>query len=120
MEIAKLVFNVDYKGSLFASVDWIAGGNFDGYIIRNSIRFIKENNIVIRTQTVVDKSRYDDDINSSEISGTYFESGHATISCVFEKFEMRGKILGDKNQFIAFSLYSRENNISRTECYELV
>ncbi len=40
MEIEKLRYNIDYKGGLVAIVDWIAGGNFDGYLYKTSLEYV--------------------------------------------------------------------------------
>jgi len=119
MEIEKLQYDVDYKGSLHASVDWIAGGNFDGYIYRSCLRFLKENNRVIKTIKIVDDSHYDDKVYTEEIYGTFSETDKGTITCVFPDFKMRGKILGEKNQYIAFSVFISQNGRDVPECYEL-
>ena len=119
MEIEKLRYNIDYKGGLVASVDWIAGGNFDGYLYKTSLRFLIENNTVIKTRVIIDKSRYDDEIYTQEELGTYSETSKATITCIFDNYKMRGKILGEKNQFIAFSVIYENYNRNITECYEI-
>jgi hypothetical protein len=119
MEIEKLQYDVDYKGALIASVDWIAGGNFDGYVYRVCLRFIKENNRVIKAIKIVDDSHYDDKAYGKENYGTFSETDKGTITCVFPNFRMRGKILGDKNQYIAFSIFPAPQYSRDTECYEI-
>ncbi|MCU7617186.1 hypothetical protein NZ698_08250 [Chryseobacterium sp. PBS4-4] len=119
MEIEKLKYDHNYLGALNARVNWIAGGNFDGYIYRVHLRFLKENNKVIKTIKIVDDSRYDDKAYDKDVHGTFSETDKGTISCKFENFEMRGKILGGKNEFIVFSVLSTGNNEEMTECYEI-
>jgi hypothetical protein len=119
MELEKLFYDRDYEGQLLTQVDWIAGGNFDGYILRKYLRFSKADNMVTRITKVIDNSRYDGIIESTELKGTFSETDKATITCRFENIEMRGKILGDKNQYIAFSIISLPSNIILTECYEI-
>jgi hypothetical protein len=119
MEIEKLRYDQDYKGSLTASIDWIAGGNFDGYIYRVHLRFLKDGNRVIKAVKIVDDSRYDDEAYMEENYGTFSETDKGTITCVFPNFEMRGKILGEANQYIAFSVFLSGNKEHVTECYEI-
>ncbi|MCX6180352.1 MAG: hypothetical protein NT150_00295 [Bacteroidetes bacterium] len=119
MELEKLIYDIDYEGRLKTQVDWIAGGNFDGYILREYLRFSKTDNTVKRITRVIDSSRYDGIIESTEIKGTFYETDKATITCKFENFEMRGKILGDKNQYIAFSINGLHSNTIPNECYQM-
>lgn len=64
-------YEVEYHGGISASIDWIAGGNFDGYIYKNILKFIKENKQVIMQTEILDKSRYDDEIEPSETIGVF-------------------------------------------------
>jgi hypothetical protein len=118
MRIQKLRYDVDYKGLLGARIDWVGGGNFDGYIYRVCLRFLKENNRVVRTIKIVDDSRYDGEAYTAENYGTFSETDKATITCIFPEFQMRGKILGERNQYIAFSIFTPQRNIDVVECYE--
>jgi hypothetical protein len=121
MTMGKLQYDVDYKGELMARIDWVAGGNFDGYLYRVHLRFLKENNTVIRAIKIVDDSRYDDDAYKEEKYeyGTYSEADERAITCVFPNFEMRGRVLGEINQYIAFSVYFPRTKLHETQCYEL-
>jgi hypothetical protein len=119
MELKKLKLDNDYLSGLIASVDWIAGGNFDGYIFRYRLRFSSENRIVTLETIVIDESRYDGKVNPDVHRGVYKDSDKATITCVFDDFEMRGKILGKNNQYIAFSSMTNDRSHSWSGCFEL-
>jgi hypothetical protein len=114
MNLERLKFKVDYEGLLSAQVDWVAGGNFDGYVYKTILCFYEDGK-VIRTLKILDQSRYDGYKNGSESIGTFRASDTDTITCSFENHIMRGKILGDKDQYLAFSVYGS----NYTECYEL-
>lgn len=116
--IDDLKFNVEYEGPLLASIDWVAGGNFDGYVYQSFLRFQEDSTVIIATR-IIDQSRYDGKMNDSEIRGTFSEGDKRTIDCVFEKFEMRGKILGLKNDLIAFAILNPKTRDHSTECYKL-
>ena len=121
METDKLVYDVDYQGPLEALVDWIAGGNFDGYIYKTYLRFSRESNTVVSKCKIVDQTAYDDHREDWEQVGTFsFDTVHGAITCTFEKFTLRGRILGDRNQYIAFSSYRPEIRQEKSICYELL
>ncbi|MCU0440268.1 MAG: hypothetical protein MUC49_20450 [Raineya sp.] len=120
MEIDKLHFDKFYESGISASIDWIAGGNFDGYIYQMLLKFSKEDRLVTLFFKVLDKSRYDDEINDSQIQGEFsIDQQHAAIICVFENFEMRGSILGNNNEYIAFSVLYSESRYNTEVCYKL-
>jgi hypothetical protein len=110
----------DYIGSVSANIDWVAGGNFDGYLFRRILRFSKDNTVKMRT-VILDKSRYDADITDTEVIGRYEESDHYTITCYLGARKMRGIILGSKSEYLTFSVYHSENNSFQipNECYVL-
>ena len=92
MKIENLVYNADYNSGPLARIDWIAGGNFDGYIYRITLRFSEENNMVTRIVKIIEKSRYDGKISTQELKGTFFETDKRAIMCEFGEFRMHGKI----------------------------
>ena len=110
-------FDKEYEqGATAPYVDWVAGGNFDGYIQKKSIIFIEAKNQVIIKNTVIDQSRYDGNAINSEMSGVFKYTDKDTITVTFDKFEMRGKILGE---YIVFSVLKPSMNIKITEVYQL-
>ncbi|MFN8395019.1 MAG: hypothetical protein U0176_10260 [Bacteroidia bacterium] len=113
----RLRFGKNYLGGLKASVDWVAGGNFDGYVYRFRMRFENGNGVVTLEKEVLDKSRYDDEVRPLRLVGEYFETDHSTITCRFPDFSMRGVVTGDRGQYLAFS--ASRGNDSWTECYQL-
>ncbi len=119
MELEKLVYEKNYEGPFVTYVDWVAGGNFDGYILRKYLNFSKENNCVYKTLSVIDSTRYDGRVEEKVYKGTYEETDKATITCNFENYQMRGKILGNKNQFISFSCTNSSTGFYENECYEI-
>jgi hypothetical protein len=120
METEKIYWDRAYEGPLNASIDWVAGGNFDGYVYRITLRFVAEGRKVIRTKSILDQSRYDGHVASDESIGTFSDTDKATLTCFFDTFQMRGKLLGERNQFIAFDIWPANRDLDRwTECYEL-
>ncbi len=100
-------FDIEYEeGATAPFVDWVAGGNFDGYIQKKSIKFIELNNQVILKSTILDQSRYDGEAANSEIFGKFEYTDKDTITIKYGETEMRGKILGDKKEFIVFEIFS--------------
>jgi hypothetical protein len=113
-------FDIEYEtGATAPYVDWVAGGNFDGYIHKKSIRFIESGNQVIVKSIILDKSRFDGDANNSEIFGEFEYTGKDTITIKYGEIEMRGKILGDKKEYIVFDLFSPLMDINFNEVYQL-
>ena len=119
MKIEEPIYNVEYLGGISAKVDWVAGGNFDGYIYKKSLRFIKENQQAIMKIEILDKSKYDEEIQSEEIIGKFEFSDHNTITCFFREITMRGKILGSNNKYIAFSISHPSVRFIENECFEM-
>ena len=105
MKIENLSYDTLYEGNLDASIDWVAGGNFDGYITQTSLYFIEEGSIVIWRRTVLDQSRYDGEAEDLELHGKFREADKKTLTCTFKEFEIRGKILGNKHELIAFAYW---------------
>ena len=110
-------FDKEYEeGATAPFVDWVAGGNFDGYIHKKSIKFIETNNQVIIKHTVLDQSSYDGNATNSETVGKFEYTDKDTIT---EKFEMRGKILGSQNEYIVFSVSHPLMDNGVREVYQL-
>jgi hypothetical protein len=103
MQEAHLRYNRDYLGPLSARVDWVAGGNFDGYLYQQSLRFARRGSVAWLRTKIVDASRYDDVATDSVIEGEYACTDHGTITCTFGSTRMRGVLLGKGLKTIAFS-----------------
>lgn len=119
MEIKEPNYEVEYLGGISASIDWVAGGNFDGYIYKKSLKFIKKNQKVIMQTEILNKSQYDEEIQSNETIGKFIFSDHKTITCIFGEKKMRGKILGQNKEYIAFSIIHPRIKFPVEECYEM-
>lgn len=100
-------FDLEYKeGPTAPYVDWVAGGNFDGYIQTKSLKFIESNNQVLIKETILDQSRFDGKAINSEIFGKFEYTDKDTITVKYADIEMRGKILGVNREFIVFEIFS--------------
>ncbi len=111
-------YNLEYFGQITAPyIDWVAGGNFDGYLIQKSLKFIEQNNKVELNTKVVHKKNYDGFIEDSIITGSFRQTEKETLTLTFEHFEMRGKILGENEELIAFSILN--SLLNKTEVYRL-
>ena len=114
----KLKLEKPYKGGLSASIDWVAGGNFDGFVYQNILIFSEDHTVKCLT-IVLDQSRYDGEKENSELIGHYEETDHKTITCVFGDYKMRGKVLGNEGEYIAFSGSHPNFKQTYSECYQL-
>ena len=92
------------EGPTVGYIDWVAGGNFDGYIMQKSFIFKEENNTVLVKRKVLEQSSYDGVANDSEIEGIFEYGDKDTLIVKYQKFKMRGKILGNNREYIAFSV----------------
>lgn len=111
-------YDIEYYEGISASyIDWIAGGNFDGYLVQKSLQFTELDNKVKLYTKVIDKTRYDDDVNDSFITGSFEQTDKDTITLTFENFQMRGIILGENEEILAFDIW--HPTIKRTEVYKL-
>ncbi len=110
----------EYIGGFSAEIDWVAGGNFDGYVYERILRFSKDNTVKM-TNVILDQSRYDGDKANSEITGRYEETDHNTITCYFGTREMRGVVLGEQGEYLAFSVHYPGLHTAQIikECYKL-
>jgi len=111
--------NAYEQGPTAPYVDWVAGGNFDGYIIKKSMTFYESNNQVAVQWTVLDQSRYDGSAANTELFGTFEYTGKDTITVKYGALELRGKILGDQKEYIVFSVFCPVERIGQTEVYAL-
>lgn len=105
MKIENLSYNTLYEGNFDARIDWVAGGNFDGYVTQTYLYFIEEDSTVIWRRTVLDQSRYDGEAKNIELHGKFRETDKKTLTCTFKEFEIRGKILGNNHELIAFAYW---------------
>ena len=105
MKIENLSYHTLYEGNFDARIDWVAGGNFDGYVTQTSLYFIEEGSTVIWRRTVLDQSRYDGEAQDLELRGKFRETDKITLTCTFKEFEIRGKILGKNHELIAFAYW---------------
>ena len=47
-------FNSEYLGPYTTIMDWVAGGNFDGYVFRNTLKFIEQDQkVILRTEIIL-------------------------------------------------------------------
>jgi hypothetical protein len=114
----KLKYDIEYfEGITAPYIDWVGGGNFDGYLVQKYLKFIEHNNRVELHTKVIDKTRYDNNIEDSVIIGSFNHSDKDTITLTFEHFQMRGKVLGEKNELIAFDIWN--TSLKRTEVYKI-
>ena len=114
-----LKFNVEYEEGLTAPyIDWVGGGNFDGYLVRKYLFFYENDNQVRLTTIIINQTNYDNSLKDSFIFGQLHYTDKDTITIDFENFQMRGKILGHEGEFIAFSIWGTQY-INKNEVYEL-
>lgn len=119
-DMKRLKFNIEYEEGLSAPyIDWVGGGNFDGYIIRKYLLFYENDNQVKLTTKIINQSNYGNDLIDSFIIGKFHYSDKETITIEFENFQMRGKILGRQDEFIAFSIWDTQH-LNKNEVYELI
>lgn len=116
--IERLVRDEWYQSGLMASVDWVAGGNFDGYIYRKLLKFQSNSNIVELKHEIVE-SRGEYYGNKNTIIGSYSSSYKGSISVSFDDFSMNGFVLGKKNEFIAFDYMRDRLQLPLKEAYKL-
>lgn len=119
-KILEPVYEKNYRSGICASIDWVAGGNYDGYIYEKSLIFIRESKKVIMKTKILDDSRYDGVINDGEVVGSYSFTDHNTITCYFGEIRMRGKVLGINNEYIAFSIFHQRISYPMKESYGLI
>lgn len=112
-------FESEYlQGPTAGYVDWVAGGNFDGYVQQKSIQFIEPNKVIINT-IILEQSRYDGNALDSESIGIFEYTDKDTITISYDKFEMFGKILGGNKELIVFSVSHPSVERGWNEVYKL-
>lgn len=119
LDVEKLRFGLTYESGEMAIIDWVAGGNFDGYIYKKYLVFYEKDNKVTLELKVINQERSDSSINDNLQEGKFVASDHNTITCIFEGMNMRGKVLGENFEFIAFSIHYPNFNRIISECYHL-
>ena len=112
-------FETEYlQGPTTGFVDWVAGGNFDGYIQQKSIRFVEPKEVIVKIK-VLDQSRYDGNAQNSEIKGEFRYTDKDTLTIKYGNIEMRGKILGSNREYIVFSVSNSLAENGGNEVYKL-
>jgi len=105
-------FNIPYIGRMTAHTDWVAGGNFDGYIQADVITFYEEG-CVITWETKVIASFYDDELpKDSLIHKTVYDF---TDSRAIKFLGYRGRFLGDNNEYLVLDPF--ESNSDKILCF---
>ena len=116
--INRVVYDEWYQSGLSANVDWIAGGNFDGSISRLYLKFVSDTNIAELRGDIL--CRMGGRPKTGVIvKGTFEDGGQGAINVIFEGRGMRGFVLGDNNEFIAFDVYFSNFEHRKTEAFEL-
>lgn len=117
-KMSEIKYDTEYfEGITAPYIDWVGGGNFDGYLIQKSLVFKEhDKNVELHTK-VVNAKRYDGSIFDSVLIGNYRQTDKETITLTFVNFEMRGEILGDHDEIIAFSVWCKKT-LNRNEVYK--
>ena len=100
--MSRIKYKTEYfEGITAPYIDWVGGGNFDGYLIQKSLIFKElDNNVELHTK-VINAKRYDGSIFDSVLIGNYRQTDKEMITLTFLNFEMRSKILGGNDEIIA-------------------
>jgi len=101
--MTKPLFNTKYITGPLGVSDWVAGGNFDGYIFSKSLIF-HEPNIVSLEIEILDQSRYDGNRNNSIEQGTFEFTDKDTITIELNGNQFRCKILGTERDYIVLTM----------------
>ncbi len=112
-------FEQEYESGAQAIVDWVAGGNFNGYILKKTLIFKEYSNDVVIRNCILHQDRYDGEESDTKIMGKYEFTDKDTITVKYNDFEMRGKILNNKVEYIVFSVYHPLLKTDTTEVYQL-
>lgn len=101
--IDNIVQLTKYKSRTHCIVDWVAGGNFDGYLYEFTLYFISDTEVVYEKKII--NGRYaDDKPREFSINGNYYSSDKAAFICAFPSTRMRCVIVGDENEYIVASI----------------
>ena len=115
----KPIFDREYsQGPTAGWVDWVAGGNFDGYVEQKSIIFKESKEVIIKT-VILDQSRYDGNVDDSELAGIFEYTDKDTITINCDQIVMLGKILGENQEFLVFSVSHTQSESGWNETYKL-
>lgn len=106
-----------FEGITAPYIDWVAGGNFDGYLIQKSLIFRELDSKVELHSKVINAKRYDGNVSDTVLTGHYLETEKGTLKLSFADFEMRGKILSDNEDIIAFSVWGK--TLKKNEVYKI-
>jgi len=106
-----------FEGITAPYIDWVGGGNFDGYLIQKSLIFRELDNKVELHSKVINAKRYDGNVSDIVLTGYYREIEKETLKLSFDNFEMLGKILGDNKDIIAFSVWDK--TLKKNEVYKI-
>lgn len=117
--IERLVRDQWYQSGIYASVDWVAGGNFEGGLYRKYLRFLADSSIVeYRIDKLCERGGQ---ARTGEIfTGKYGSSYKGSISIVLKDYRLNGFVLGDNNEYIACEIEYFGERRRATEGYELV
>jgi hypothetical protein len=90
-------FNTPYIGKLAARTDWVAGGNFDGYIHADVLTFYEEGCVLTWEHKII-AFCYDDVLPPDKLlyKTTYDFSDPRGIKIL----DYRGRFLGYNNEFL--------------------
>lgn len=117
--MTKPVFDKEYECGAQGVVDWVAGGNFDGYIFKKSLTFKETSNEVLLKTSIIEQTRYDGQKSNTELIGNYQLTDKDTITVTCNNLKMRGKIIGTRNEYIVFSILLEDRASQITEVYKL-
>jgi hypothetical protein len=106
-----------FEGITAPYIDWVGGGNFDGYLIQKSLIFRKLDNKVELHSKVINAKRYDGNVSDTLLTGHYRETEKETLTLFFDNFEMRGKTLGDNEDIMVFSVWGK--TLNKNEVYKI-
>ena len=104
MSKTKPQFNRNYECGPLASIDWVAGGNFDGFVYTKSMMFQEDSKEVIIRTFVLNQDKYDGQRRDTEIIGQYEFTDKDTLTVTYNKVKMRGKILRNGTEYIVFTV----------------
>ena len=113
-------FEVPYEtGPIAPFVDWVAGGNFDGYVVKYTLTFHEASNTVTHRKVVVDQSRYDGSVSDAKSTGTFEYSDKNTITVHLSTVTLRGRILREDRSMIVFSYFEPASMRGMNEVFQL-
>lgn len=116
--IDQIVYDSWYQSGILASVDWVAGGNFDGGIYQYHLKFLKKDNkVVMKITEIVYRRKW---LKPDKLlQGKFDTSYKGSIKLSFDDFTMNGFVLGEHGRYIAFDLSFKGTNRHYAQAYEL-